>query len=156
MKIASHLEKIERLKALRERLDPAEDFEIWAWTSMTIATNGINAVHHHLGLADVTEFFPHQIPGVYVRPEPEDGHWQKVIAPPGDVIHVGLPPLKGLPPEELKAAYASLEVLEQLRERYVRGNTSISEVVITETERAYVGCLSITNDLLARRSGMRT
>ena len=32
---------------------------------------------------------------------------------------------------------ANQQKLEQLRERYVRGNASISEVVITETERAY-------------------
>ena len=149
MKIASHLEKMERLKALRARLDPKDDFELWAWTSMTIATNAINATHHRLGMADVTEYFPHQIPGVYVHSEPENGRWRKVIAPPGDVIHLGLPPLKTPPPKRLEEAYASLHVLEGLRERYVRGNDPPSNTVIAETESAYSNCLAVTHELLS-------
>ena len=153
MKIASHLEKIERLSALRRRLDPTEDFEMWAWASMTAATNAINAVHHHLGLSNVTPYHPHQIPGVYVDPQPVDGHWRKVLAPPGDVIHVGLPPLKGEVPDTLKVAYASLEVLEGLRERHVRGNQPISDSVVAQTERAYTSCLSLAHQLLASAHG---
>ena len=33
MKIASHLEKFDRLAALRARFDPLEDFELWFWTT---------------------------------------------------------------------------------------------------------------------------
>ncbi len=29
MKVASHLGKIAKLQALRERLDPLQDFELW-------------------------------------------------------------------------------------------------------------------------------
>lgn len=148
MQIASHLEKISRLEALRARLDPSDDFEIWFWAAMTAATNGINAAHHHLGLAEVTPFYPHQIPGVYVEPQPVDGVWKKVIAQPGDVIHIGLPPLKDEPPEYLCRAYVSLEKLESYRERYVRGNEPITQAVIGEVGLAYHDCMSIVRRLL--------
>jgi hypothetical protein len=49
MKVASHRKKIERLMALRQRLDPLEDFELWFWAGMTASTHAVNAAFHQAG-----------------------------------------------------------------------------------------------------------
>lgn len=43
MNTSSHLEKFERLRVLRAKLDPLEDFELWFWTTLTAGTNALNA-----------------------------------------------------------------------------------------------------------------
>jgi len=50
MNVAAHEEKIRRLEALRQRLDPLEDFELWFWTAMNAGTHAVNAALHHAGI----------------------------------------------------------------------------------------------------------
>lgn len=148
MEIAAHLEKVERISALRGRLDRDQDFELWMWMSMTVATNAVNAALHHLGLSDGGDFYAHQIPGLYVEPPPTDGKWKKVIRGPGDLIHVGFPPLEGEVPEIMERAFVALNVLEDMREPYARGNRPIAPDLADACDTAFDECLALTKEVL--------
>ena len=149
MRIADHMEKVERLSELRGQLDPLGDFEIWMWTSMTVATNAVNAVMHHLGITAEGDYYAHQIPGLYVVPPPQAGVWERVILPPGDVIHVGFPPIRGAVPARLQQTFAALTVLEDMREPYVRGDGAITPALVESCRRAFDDCLAGARALLA-------
>jgi len=153
MEIAAHLEKIERISALRGRLDRDQDFELWMWMSMTVATNAVNAALHHLGLSDGGDFYAHQIPGLYVEPPPKDGHWQKVIRGPGDLIHVGFPPLKGVVPDFMERAFAALVILEDMREPYARGNEPITPDLADACDAAFDECVDLTSQIMVGPGG---
>lgn len=153
MEIAVHREKIARLEDLRRRLDPVADFELWMWTSMTAATNALNACLHHLGLTPPGKYYPYQIPGLYVEPEPVDGKWRKLFAAPGDVIHIGLPPFEGTIPPRVLEAVKSLDVIEDFREPYVRGDGPITPALAASCQAAYERCMTILNEILAGPAG---
>ena len=154
MEIATHREKIERLTDLLTRLEPVEDFEIWMWASMTAATNALNAALHHLGVTEPGKLYPHQIPGLYVEPQPvEEWRWRKVFAAPGDVIHLGLPPLAGTIPDRVFEAAKALAVIEDMREEHVRGAQPIGPQLVDQCAAAYRSCMTILEDILAGPSG---
>lgn len=140
MEIARHREKMARIDDLRERLDPEEDFELWMWASMSAATNAMNAMLHKLGVTPPGRHFPHQIPGIFVEPEQENGAWKKVIVAPGDLIHIGFPPVETPIPESLSPFLEALEVIEEFRETHVRGNAPVTSAAITLCEDAYRRC----------------
>jgi hypothetical protein len=150
MEVAAHKEKIVRLDDLRGRLDPVEDFELWMWASMTAATNALNACLHQLGLTEPGPYFPHQIPGLYVAPEPgSPGRWKTLFAAPGDVIHIGLPPFEGEIPGRIQEAARALDRIEQFREPYVRGHQPITPDLGDRCGAAYRTCMSILEGILA-------
>jgi hypothetical protein len=154
MEIAAHREKIERLTELMARLDPVEDFEIWMWASMNAATNALNAVLHRLGLTQPGSRYPHQIPGLYVDPEPiGEWRWRKVFAAPGDVIHIGLPPLATAIPDRVLEAAAALREIEDMREDYVRGTQPIVPQLAERCAAAYHACMAILDELVAGLPG---
>lgn len=149
MDIAIHQEKIGRLDDLRTRLDPHEHFELWMWTSMNAVTQALNAALHRLGVTEPGHLYPHQIPGLYVEPEPVDGLWRKVMAAPGDVIHLGLPPIDKPIPPAITDASRWLQAIEDLRERHVRGDEPITEETIGICATAYKNSMAILMPLAA-------
>lgn len=154
--IAAHSEKIFRLDDLRSRLDPVEDFEIWMWASMNAATNALNAALHHLGLTSPGPYFAHQIPGLYVAPEPvAPWRWRRLFAAPGDVIHIGLPPFEGAVPPAIADAGRAIAAIEDLRESYVRGAQPIAPEIIDDCEAAYRRCMGILEAVLAEPAACR-
>ena len=154
MEIAAHQEKIARLSDLIGRLDPIEDFEIWMWACMSAATNALNAALHHLGVTRPFDYFPHQIPGLYVEPKPvAPWHWRRIFAEPGDVIHIGLPPTtRAVPPSILEAA-AGLHVIEDLRETHVRGGQAITPALAAACADAYRATMAKFQTILAGPAG---
>jgi hypothetical protein len=148
MEIAIHREKMARLDDLRRRLDPVEDFELWMWTSMNAATNGMNACLHHLGLTQPSPYYPHQIPGLYVAPTPVQGQWQELFAAPGDVIHTGLGSVAEQVPESITRLWQALEKIEDLREVYVRGGKDATPDICDECHLAYERCLDLIREIL--------
>ncbi len=87
MKVQSHLEKIAKLEALRERLDPAVDFELWFWAGMTAGTHAVNAALHQAAVTRDDDAFPTQ-PGAYLVPQ-ADGSLKAAFGPLGDVLAMG-------------------------------------------------------------------
>ncbi len=70
MKVASHVGKVRRMAALRQRLDPLADFEMWYWTTLTAGTNMLNATLHLAGLTRDDPVFS-TIPGVHLVRQPD-------------------------------------------------------------------------------------
>lgn len=145
MNTASHLEKIAKLQALRARLDPLEDFELWFWAAMTAGTHAVNSVLHHAGITRADDVFPTQ-PGVYLVPLP-GGAVRAAFHPLGDIMHVGRPRIEGPVPEDIANMMREMEVIEHHRDPCVRGEREPTRAIADECDGALRRCL----DLLARR-----
>lgn len=135
MNVASHADKIQRLTALRQRLDPLRDFELWYWTSLTAGTNIWNATLHLAGLTSDERVFS-TIPGVHVVPQP-DGTFARALRGPGDVSHVGWPPIPGEMPEHIRQLEAALHALEEHRDPCLRGDRQPTRAIVDECEHAF-------------------
>lgn len=142
MLIGDHLEKVERIAALVARLDPLEDFELWAWMCMTAATHAVNAALHRLGATREDGNYSYHVIGLYVVPPRENGRWRKRACPPGDIVHVDAPPIPGRMPPKMGEACAALRVLEDLREPYVRGAAPATPELVESTWEAFRTCIA--------------
>ncbi len=136
MKVAAHLSKLERFEAVRRRLDPYDDFEMWYWMSLSGGTAIINAALHCAGLTDENRYFATQVPDVYVVVS-IDGTWRSVLARRCDLIHIGLPEVRDPLPPWIAKAYAAMEVLENHRDPCVRGDRPVTPELIAECDSSY-------------------
>jgi hypothetical protein len=151
MNVASHLEKIRKLEALRARLDPMDDFELWFWSAMSAGTHAVNAALHDAKITRADDVYPTQ-PGVYLVPQP-DSSVRAAFHPPGDVLHVGRPRVEGPIPEDVAAMMREMEIIEHHRDPCIRGERQPTPAIAQDCERALLRCL----DLLGKRiSGART
>lgn len=141
MKIASHIEKFRRLDAMKRRLHPTEDCELVIWTAMNACTHLLNAALHHCGTTDEIDSFHTQVNGLYVVPDRESGTLRDVMHAPGDLMHVGEPPLARPVAPAVDEACAALRVIEALREPYVRGIAPVPEGAERTWENAYRQCV---------------
>jgi hypothetical protein len=128
MIIPSHLDKLRRLRVLRDRLDPLDDFELWYWTTLTAGTNALNAVLHHAGLTRDDPVFS-TIPGVHVVRQP-DGRYARELRGPGDVSHVGWPPIEGDIPTDVERLMQALHEIEDHRDPCLRGDRAPSAAIV--------------------------
>lgn len=135
MQVRSHVEKFARLSALRHRLEPIEDFELWFWTTLTAGTNALNATLHMTGLTSDDRMFS-TIPGVHVVPQP-DGSYARELRGPGDVSHVGWPPIDGPKPSDLLELEAALERIEQYRDPCLRQGVDPTPEIADECQRSF-------------------
>jgi hypothetical protein len=142
MKTASHIEKFRRLDIVKQRLDPAADRELWIWTAMNACTHLLNAALHHCGVTEETDSFHTQVEGLYVVPDRDKGTLIDSQHLPGDVMHVGQPPIRHAPPAAIERACAALKVIEDLREPYVRGNETVKSDAAGQWELAYLDCVA--------------
>jgi hypothetical protein len=146
MKIASHADKINRLLALRQRLDPLEDFELWYWAGLTAGTNIWNASLHAAGLTSEARIFS-TIPGVHVVPQ-EDGSYRRELRGPGDVSHVGWPPIPGEMPSHIQSLEAALHALEEHRDPCLRGDRLPSPSIVEECNQALAQAVAVYEALV--------
>jgi hypothetical protein len=141
MKIESHLEKFRRFDTTLSRLDPVHDPELWIWTAMNGCTHLLNAALHHCGATKETDSFHTQAMGLYAVPQRHAGMTDSLHAP-GDVMHVGQPPLAAVLSPALEDACAALRVLEDLREPHVRGSDPIPPGDERRWGEAYRRCVA--------------
>ncbi len=141
MNVAAHVEKIRKFEALRSRLDPLEDFELWFWAAMNAGTQAVNAALHHAGVTRADDVFPTQ-PGVYLVPQP-DGGLKPAFHPLGDVLHVGRPPVPGPIPEHVQAMMREMEVIEHHRDPCIRGEREPTRAIADECDQALARCLAL-------------
>ena len=142
MLIAAHLDKFRRLHAMKRRLDPEADRELWIWTAMNAGTHLLNAALHHARATDETDSFHSQVEGLYCTPDRITGALQDAMHAPGDVMHFGQPPLDRPVPAAIGRAGAALKIIEDLREPYVRGDAPVPAGATAHWERAYDECVS--------------
>ncbi|CAG2157057.1 hypothetical protein [Cupriavidus numazuensis] len=145
MKVVSHLEKIAKLQALRDRLDPLQDFELWFWAGMTAGTHAVNAALHQAGVTLDDDMFATQ-PGVYLVPQ-ADGKLQAAFRPLGDVLHVGRPKVEAPVPDDIAAMMEDMECIEHYRDPCLREGLVPTEAIARSCDTALRHCL----DLLATR-----
>lgn len=143
MKVASHLVKIAKLHALRERLDPLEDFELWFWAGMTAGTHAVNAALHHAGITLDDEMFATQ-PGVYLVPQP-DGNLKAAFRPLGDVLHVGRPKVEAPVPADIAAMMEDMERIEHYRDPCLREGLAPTQAIVQNCDAALQRCLGVLN-----------
>ena len=148
MEIIVHIEKIQRMAKRREKLDPEEDFELWMWMGMTIATHAVNAALHQAGLTKSGNYYSYHVVGLYVVPPRSKEGWRKEALPLGDVVHVDLPPVPGLLPESIRHAFNALKVLEDMRDPYIRRAEPVTPQLIDRCQAAYLTCLRESVGLL--------
>lgn len=141
MKIAAHIGKFKRLDATLRRLDPRSDSELWVWTAMNAGVHLLNAALHHAGATDEIDSFHSQVEGLYAVPDREKGTISDALHAPGDVMHVGQPPIARPVPSAIDRACASLKLIEDLREPHVRGSEPIEPGAEQAWIRAYGECV---------------
>ena len=129
------------MAALRERLDPLEHFELWFWTTMTAGTNMLNATLHRAGLTSDDPVFS-TIPGVHMVRRP-DGSYVRELRGPGDVSHVGWPPIEGEVPADIRALERALHAIEQHRDPCLRGARRPTQAIVDECEQAFAQARAI-------------
>ena len=142
MLIAAHLDKFRRLDAMKRRLDPEADRELWIWTAMNAGTHLLNAALHHAGLTQETDSFHSQVEGLYSVPDRSTGVCADVMHAPGDVMHFGQPPFDRPVPPAIERAGAALKVIEDLREPYVRGADPAPAGASRQWQAAYDECVA--------------
>jgi len=134
MRIASHADKVERLLQLRDRLDPAADFELWYWTGLTAGTNMWNASLHALGITSEARVFS-TIPGMHVVPQ-GDGTYRRELRGPGDVTHVDWPVIPGEMPPSIAQLAAALHAMEEHRDPCIRGDRAVTAEIVAQCDQA--------------------
>jgi len=147
MRIAAHLEKAKRMDAVRERLDPLEDFERWFWMSLCGGTHAINAALHRVGATDDGDYFCTQSVDVYLEPAGAEG-WKHSLRYGCDIVHVGMPKVEAPLPAALQQACDAMLVLEELRDPCIRGDAPITPQVVSAVDNAYRTCLRLTEGVI--------
>lgn len=135
MRTASHLSKFDRLCALRDRFDPLDDFELWYWTTLTAGTNAYNACLHLAGITSDDPVFS-TIPGVHLAQQP-DGSYARILRGPGDVSHVGWPPIEGEIPADIRELEEVIEAIEEHRDPCLRGDRTPTQEIVDSCEHHF-------------------
>jgi hypothetical protein len=146
----AHLEKIAKLEALRARLDPLEDFELWFWAGMTAGTHAVNAALHRAGVTRDDDMFPTQ-PGVYLVPQ-ADGALRPEFRPLGDVLHVGRPRIEAPVSDQLAAMMHEMETIEQYRDPCVREGRPPTPAIVEDCDASLRRCLELLRGPIGRRA----
>lgn len=154
MLVSEHLEKLVRLVEMRARLDPAEDYELWYFSGLTLCVNAMNAALHALGATTAERCFAHNVP-VYIRETETPGVFEPVIRPFGDIEHIEGPETEALVPAELDEAKRALIWMENIRDPSVRGELEITGAVIEGVKSACDTCLRVTRACVERTEGGR-
>ncbi len=148
MRIASHVAKIAKLEALRARLDPDADFELWFWTTMNLGTNAVNAALHQCGATREDDAYATQ-PGVYLVAGP-GGALESAFRPLGDVLHVGRPKVEAPVPADITAMMHAMEIIEHHRDPCIRGEREPTPAIARECDDAITQVMAL---LRARLGG---
>ncbi|MFM0115216.1 hypothetical protein [Paraburkholderia nemoris] len=135
MKVISHLDKVRRLSALRQHLDPLADFELWFWTTLTASINVFNATLHLTGLTRDDPVFS-TIPGVHVVKQ-ADGSYARELRGLGDVSHVDWPAIEGEVPQAIRQLEHALHTIEYHRDPCIRGDCAPTQAIVDECEQAF-------------------
>lgn len=146
MIVDSHIVKFRKLDAMLGRLDPRTDTELWIWTAMNAGVHLLNASLHQTGVTREVDAFHTQVEGLYCAPDRQTGALHDRLESPGDVMHVGQPPLAKPVSDVIARACVGLKLIEDLREPFVRGSSEVPPGSERAWQDAYAECV----DLLCR------
>lgn len=118
---------------------------------MSAGTHLLNAALHACRATEETDSFHTQATGLYAVPvRGQEGRFRDEMHAPGDVMHVGQPPIARALPEALLNACEALRTLENLREPYVRGSEPIAQGEAARWQSAYARCVANLQTALAQ------
>ena len=143
MLVSEHLEKVVRLEAMRARLDPVDDYELWYFSGLTLCVNAMNAALHALGATTAERCFAHNVP-VYICETETPGMFAPFIRPFGDIEHIDGQETEALVPDVLDEAKRALIWMEGIRDPSVRGELEVTNAVIESIKLACDTCLRVT------------
>jgi hypothetical protein len=129
MRIEEHLKKAVAFERAAAKLSPTADSALYVVFLLRAGTNRVNAALHALGTTTDGAATPQK---------------------PGDLNHTYKPKLNVAVPAELRAAFAHLALIENMRTDYVRGSTSLDAGAARACDDAYRGICEGTSPLLAR------
>ena len=101
----------------------------------------LNATLHMAGLTSEERIFS-TIPGVHLVPQ-ADGSCRRELRGPGDVSHVGWPPIEGVMPDHVLALESALHALEEHRDPCLRGDRLPTPAIVGECNRAFDEVMAI-------------
>jgi hypothetical protein len=130
MKIEEHLRKADAFERSAAKLAPHVDSALYAGFLLRAGTNRVNAALHALGTTT-------------------DG--KPTAEKLGDLNHTYKPKLNVPVPEEMRAAFEHLALIENMRPDYVRGDKSLDAGMLAACDRAYRGICDDTARLIEGR-----
>ena len=101
----------------------------------------LNAVLHQAGLTSDDPVFS-TIPGVHLVRQ-ADGSYARELRGPGDVSHVGWPPVEGSVPADVRELEHALEAIEQHRDPCLRGDRVPTRAIADECDAAFARVTAI-------------
>ena len=128
MRISEHLSKVEAFERAAAKLDPTEDNALYVVFLLRAATNRVNGALHALGTTT-------------------DG--AATSGKIGDLNHTYKPKLNVPVPEELRASFRYLDLIEHLRPDYVRGQKPVDATIVGACKAAYAAICRDTDSILA-------
>ena len=129
MKTSEHLTKADAFDRSAAKLDPARDTALYVVMLLRAGTNRVNAALHVLGTTTDGAATPAKL---------------------GDLNHTYKPKLNVPVPDELRAAFVHLALIENMRTDYVRGNKPADTAILNACRVAYAGICRDTDPILAR------
>lgn len=129
MKTSSHLDKFERLRALRARLDPLEDFELWWWTTLTAGTNALYASRRLASLTESKAAGRWNIGERSVRPVSESKD-------SAGIDHEAWPNTES-PPQDILSLERALQTIDRHRDPCFHGGREPTRAIVAECEAAF-------------------
>lgn len=126
MRTSSHLDKFERLRALRARLDPIEDFELWLWATVTAGANALDASLCLAGVARAAQ----------VEPGPVDASAPTAAAEDPSLDAVRRTPLEAMP-EDIRRLAQALDVVGSHSGPCVHAGRAPTRAIVDECESAF-------------------
>ena len=129
MKISEHLTKADAFERSAAKLDPPQDTALYVVMLLRAATNRVNAALHVLGTTTEGAAAPVKL---------------------GDLNHTYKPKLNVPVPDELRAAFKNLALIEDLRTDYVRGNKPADSALLNAWRAAYAEIRRDTDPILSR------
>ncbi|MSP67331.1 MAG: hypothetical protein EXQ96_04385 [Alphaproteobacteria bacterium] len=150
MKIDAHLEKLRNTESVRRRLDPKADYELWYWMTLTGGTAAINAALHSVGATDDGDYWCTQAPDIYLGPGKKPGEFTPSFRRRADIIHVHMPDVSAKLPPELDEAIRAMDVLEEVRDPYIRGDAIVTQEVVDRVDGAYRKAVELAREIVAK------
>ena len=131
MKIEEHLLKADAFERAAAKLAPQIDSALYVVYLLRAGTNRVNAALHALKTTTDVKATAEKL---------------------GDLNHTYKPKLNVPVPEELRAAFTHLALIEEMRTDYVRGDKFLDAAMLDTCNAAYRGICDDTTRLQARRA----
>jgi hypothetical protein len=146
MEASAHWEKVDRMDAIRSKLDRVDDFELWYWMALDAGNQAVNAALHASGVTAEEPFLASQVNDIYAH-RLDDGTWTWAVRRGGDIIHPQMAKFDRPVPDRLRSAIEALHTLESFRDSCIRLGEPVTPEVTETCERSYRTCIEVCREV---------